>query len=126
MPEFSRQKMCAECPFRANALKGWLGPWVIEDFELMIHTDFDLICHVDISKMQERGLSTDEIQQTGQHCVGMLRYMNSVCKLSRNGVKAAAQQAVEEIPDQPVISAWEFSKYHGSNNEDRKGDADGA
>jgi hypothetical protein len=31
MATFERKVMCNECPFHANALKGWLGPHSVDD-----------------------------------------------------------------------------------------------
>ena len=103
--------MCQECPFRANALKGWLGPYSIDDFEVMIRHDIDLVCHIDIDK-QPIGYTPAQITKHGQACVGMLRYMNSMFKQSRNPEKLKAQLKLKTVPDQPVIPANQFGVYH--------------
>lgn len=122
MPEYNKTKMCAECPFRANALRGWLGPWTVQDFEDFIHKEGVFICHVDLKQKLDQGMTNEEVMEEGEHCVGMLRYMNSVCKLSRDKDKAAAQHRVAEIKDKPLISPFQFRAYHDPLGKQKKGD----
>ena len=112
MPSYRRKKMCKECPFRASAPSGWLGPWTIDEIEQIVQFDVNLICHVAVANKQKRGLSNHEIGETGQHCVGMLRYMNSMCKLSRDPDKMNAQQKVRTVDDIPVIAPNGFRNHH--------------
>lgn len=113
MPVYNQKKMCPECPFRKKAPKGWLGPWTIEDFKQFIHREGTFVCHVDVARLIDEGVTEDEeIDEAGEHCVGMLRYMNAVCKRSRDPEKAAAQDRVEEIEDQPIIPPFKFEEYH--------------
>ncbi len=112
MTVFKRNKTCNECPFRADALPGWLGPLTIDEIETMVREDHDLVCHMDINRLMKKGLNEDQIAITGQHCVGLLRYMNSVCKLSRDPEKSAAQKLIRTIPDRPMIAAFKFREHH--------------
>jgi len=127
MPVFERKKMCQECPFAKNAIKGWLGPWKIEDFENFVKYDSTVICHMDITRLQaeaedcdedEDTISEEEIEENGQHCVGMLRYMSAMCKLSRDPEKAKAQNDVKKVKDREVLMPYQFREHHtiGKNN----------
>lgn len=118
MPVYNRKKMCRECPFRANAPRGWLGPWKPEDIETTIRNDQGFICHTNINKQTAIGKTTDEIKLDGQHCVGMLRYMNSMCKLSRHRDKADAQIELKDVDDIAVIPPRQFTNHHTPNRED--------
>ncbi len=117
MPVYNRKKMCAECPFSAKSIPGWLGPWSIEDFENFLKFDGTFICHMDVERLHgeedaEDHVFDEEVEKLGQHCVGMLRYMNSMCKLSRDPEKAAAQNVIRETPDKPVIQVPNFREHH--------------
>ena len=112
MPTFERKKMCSECPFRQKSIKGWLGPWTAEEVEKMVRHDGVFICHTEISEMMEEGYSEDEIQETGQHCVGMLRYRNTTCKLSADPETYAAQIELRQIEDEKLIPPHKFVEHH--------------
>lgn len=112
MPKYTREKMCRECPFRAASLRGWLGPHTIEYFEDLIARDVGFICHTDVGRKLARDMSEDEIKIEGQHCVGMLRYLNGMLKLSRDPDRAAAQRAIRDVPDAPTIPPREFRDHH--------------
>lgn len=112
MPVLKRKKMCNECPFRACSRRGWLGPLTIDEVENMVDTDGDLICHKDINKRMENGQTQEKVIEKGQHCVGILRYTNSMMKLSRDHEKAGWQKELKAIPDQSVIPARQFRDHH--------------
>lgn len=120
MPSYARNKMCGECPFRADAAPGWLGPWSAEEIEEIVLTDQNFICHTDIDRMKEDGIDIDDplekdiAMDLGQHCVGAMRYMNQHFKLSRDKKKAEAQQRLKAQQDQDVIPARKFVEYHNS------------
>lgn len=123
MPIYERCQMCAECPFRANAPSGWLGPWSIGDVEEMLQGDSTFICHTEVAEMKgdNEDIEDDIIAEEGQHCVGFLRYMSSLCKLSRDPDKAAAQRELKTVPDLAVIPAWQFRKHHEQMLAKKKG-----
>lgn len=107
MPTYDRLTMCHECPFRAAAPAGWLGPWTVEDVLHMLRRDADFICHTDLKRLDE-----SEAQQRGQHCVGFLRYQRACKQLSRDPVKAAAQGLLDHTPDVPVLPMFSFGPHH--------------
>lgn len=124
MPTYERTRMCNECPFRACSPRGWLGPLTIEDLEDAVHGPRlpgttchvgdlgELICHKDVSKRMAAGEDEDEIAVDGQQCVGMIRYANSVCKLSHNAEVADYQRKLRSIEDQPVIAPFKLREHH--------------
>lgn len=112
MPTFERKTMCSECPFRQKAPAGWLGPYTIKDIEEMIQYDQGLVCHVSVKELSDEGLDETEIEEAGQHCVGMLRYMSNMCRLSRDPATIQAQRALKEVKDQAVIPPWKFREHH--------------
>lgn len=114
MPTFERKVMCEECPFRKKALPGWLGPHSIETIEKVVQSDEPFICHMSIAEAIESGMEDgdEQIEEEGQHCVGMLRYRNAMCKKSRDPQVARVQNELREIPDVPVIEARKFREHH--------------
>jgi hypothetical protein len=126
MPVYKRTKMCSECPFRQQSTRGWLGPWTPEQLEAIRRMDEVFICHREVAKLKGRpnlegdnceitdtdGLSDEAINARGQHCVGMLRYMNGMCQLSRDEEKRAAQRRLKEVADQPVLKVNTFIEHH--------------
>lgn len=112
MPKFERKVMCGECPFRKKAPAGWLGPHSIEDIEMVVHSEEPFICHESIEEMMGRGYEGEQIEEHGQHCVGMLRYRNSMCKLSRDPQTAQAQTELRTVPDQALIPPRKFREHH--------------
>jgi hypothetical protein len=112
MPTFERKVMCDECPFRAKALPGWLGPHSIADIEKVVQSDESFICHEEIEEMTVRGFTDAEILAEGQHCVGMLRYRNNMCKRSRDPEVSAVQTELQSVPDEPVIPMMKFREHH--------------
>lgn len=67
-----------------------------------------------VQNMSDDGADEDEIEEQGQHCVGILRYRNAVCKKSRDSKILAVQDSLRTIPDQQVIAAGQFRKHHES------------
>jgi hypothetical protein len=122
MPIYKRTKMCGECPFRAKAIRGWLGPWTPEQLEAIRRMDENFICHREVTKLKRcghsGGMTDEEVNENGQHCVGMLRYMNGMFQRSRNDEKRAAQQRLKEVADQPVLAANTFVEYHTLRRKD--------
>lgn len=133
MPTLKRKTMCDECPFRACALKGWLGPLSIDEIEKAVHGPVqfklpegspvpygyvgdvgELICHKSINAMVDVGKTDEQIHQNGQMFVGFLRYVNSVCKEAKTFEVNNMQSAVEKVPDKPLIQAFQFRNYHSS------------
>jgi hypothetical protein len=48
MPPAPKQltKPCGDCPWRVDALPGWLGPTSPEQWAACVHADGKIVCHV--------------------------------------------------------------------------------
>lgn len=117
MANYRSTKMCDQCPFRLASPRGWLGPWTVDQLEAVVHSEAEFICHKSIDVLHSKNRTDDEILARGKHCVGMLRYRNAVLKQSRDPKQAAAQDALRQIPDQPVIPAFKLREHHTPENE---------
>mgnify|MGYP003476492723 CR=1 FL=1 len=89
-------------------------PKALEDIEKVVHSEEPFICHESIEEMMVRGHDGKEIEEHGQHCVGILRYRNNVCKRSRDPEISQVQTELKSIPDQSVIPGNQFRKHHES------------
>ena len=113
MAKYKQKKMCNECPFRKKSIKGWLGPHTGTDMQTMVHNGQGFTCHKEVNALTAQGYDEEEIANDGQHCVGMLRYRNKVCKTSRNAEERAHQSALKDIEDEEVLDAFTFVEHHG-------------
>lgn len=59
---------CSDCPFRRDALRGWLGGSTPEEFIAMAHSDTAYPCHAFL----------------GPQCAGLAIYRANVAKLPRS------------------------------------------
>lgn len=123
MPTFKRKKMCAECPFRLGAVRGYLGPLTVNNLLDTVHRPRvegvgrvgdvgELICHMDIAALQADGNTPADISDSGQMCVGMVRYANSCFKRSRDEELGKFQDELRNVPDDPVIPPGKLECYH--------------
>lgn len=111
MSQYKKVKMCNECPFRKKSPKGWLGPWTAEEMQSLAHSENEFICHKEVNKLSQT-MNSEEIGRVGNHCVGMLRYRNNICKSSKNPKQREHQQKLKKIDDQEVIPAFGFLEHH--------------
>lgn len=86
-----------------------------EQLNSAVHGEDVLICHKDIGRLVEKGMTEDEIETSGQHCVGMARYRTSVCKSLRDPASNQFQRRLEEIADQPLIAPHKLLEHHGGD-----------
>ena len=103
MTQFTKNVMCAECPFRANAPPGGLGNYTVDQLHALIHENNQhLLCHMHVKEVLESYTDDDDedvsadrlLDNWGEHCVGALRYMSSVCRLANDRECAEAQRQV--------------------------------
>jgi hypothetical protein len=104
-------KMCAECPFRKDSAKGWLGPW--DDSDEIINqsqNESGLACHMRIEHEENGEVSYDDTHV----CVGSMAYANATCKVYRAPTLREAQKKVAQtVKDEEILSNREdFSKHH--------------
>lgn len=83
---------CSDCPFRRDALAGWLGGNTPEEFVQMAHTDAPYPCHTVI----------------GPHCAGLATYRANICKSPRDPKAFTLPQ------NKITVFAWptEFIAHH--------------
>lgn len=63
-----RTSPCSDCPFRRDALPGWLGDSTPEEFLRMTHGESRIDCHTEV----------------GPQCAGAAIYRRNVCKSPRD------------------------------------------
>jgi hypothetical protein len=112
MPIYKRTTCCRSCPFRAESIPGWLGPFTAEQLEAHVKMDGVFICHETITAMKKKGASDDTIEEKGQHCVGFMRYMNAAAQLSRDDQRSQFQNILRKKEDVPVLKARQFVDHH--------------
>lgn len=93
-------KPCSDCPWRRDAVPGWLGNQTPEEWQARIHGESELRCHT----------------VSNQQCAGAAIMRANVCKLTRN--RAALRLAAD-----PVVvftTTQEFVAYHKAARKPRK------
>jgi hypothetical protein len=83
---------CSDCPFRRDAIPGWLGGKTPMEFVMQAHGEVIYPCHAKI----------------GPQCAGMAIYRANVCKVPRDG------RALSLPPNTRTVFAGirEFVAYH--------------
>lgn len=86
------KKPCSDCPFRRDALAGWLGGQTPEHFMRLAMSDSPEPCHATI----------------GPQCAGIAIFRANICKVPRD-------PEVLQLPrDKEAVFAWpnEFIEHH--------------
>lgn len=88
------KKPCADCPWRRNAVKGWLGDQSAKEWIRDVHGEALIQCHVHT--------------QHDQQCAGAAIYRANVHKVTRR------KECLRLPPDKDGVfgSADEFRNYH--------------
>ena len=103
------QKPCGECPFRKNALPGWLGPWKsAEELLRPVMGEVGFICHMSLQTDYDEARGIDESKH--KLCAGSLICANKSFKSYRNPDLAAAQKKFGR--DEGIMDQWEFVERH--------------
>lgn len=97
------KKPCDDCPFRRNAIPGWLGGYTPRQFTLMAHGDSRMFCHT---------LKRDK--ENWHECAGAAIYRANVCKSPRLDASGKVPLA---LPADKKVLSWDFEKYHESVGE---------
>jgi hypothetical protein len=102
----ARRNPCGDCPWRRNAIPGWLGPHDAETWVAMAHSDVAIACHTTINPVvsEEEAWDDPDILQ----CAGAATYRSNVCKSPRDPqvvTKPANHETVFSRPN-------EFLEFH--------------
>jgi len=86
MPRFrpATKEPCNACPFRTQALAGWLGAGSPESFIECIQREEPLPCHKTIDYTDPHWKEKWLDGKTGKTCAGSLILMANMCKLPRD------------------------------------------
>lgn len=87
---------CSDCPFRRDALPGWLGGGTVDEWVELAHGEGVSECHTLVGPGSEK-----------YHCAGLAIYRANVCKSPRDPL-AFRLPVNREI----VFSFGEFKKHH--------------
>lgn len=75
-----RKSPCSECPWRRNALGGFLGPNSPEEWIEVAHSEQPIACHKSIKVVQDDGLG-DWNDPAIRQCAGAAIFRSNVFKL---------------------------------------------
>lgn len=104
-------KPCNDCPWRRNAVPGWLGPYDAQEWVQMAHGEEPIACHQTIKDVDDYGTG-DWNHPAMKQCAGAAIYRANVCKSPRNPAVARA-----DAPDRETVFAtpYQFIEYHGED-----------
>lgn len=111
-------KLCKECPFSKQALKGWLGPHTVDEIHKMMSDEYPFTCHL------ARDSDTTLINvKKGQYpiCRGFVASATKSAKLFGSDfefgvhLKQLQSQITQQDKNQ-VMAIWEFKEYHSSTD----------
>lgn len=91
---------CNDCPWRRNAVAGWLGPYDADQWVQLAHSDEPIACHETIVD--------DESWTEAKQCRGAAQYRANVAKAPRDPDIAVGPTDREGIFANPA----EFKEYH--------------
>lgn len=83
---------CGDCPWRRDALAGWLGGFTPESWIATAHGDQRVMCHT----------------KKGPQCAGAAIYRANVCKVSRDDGALRLKADRKKVFSTPS----EFLEYH--------------
>lgn len=100
-------KPCAECPWRREAVRGYLGPHTAEEWVEIAHSDSPIACHMTIKHNDQ---DWAELRQ----CGGSTIFRANICKTPRHPNVAVADET-----DTEQIFSWdgEFIDHHKAAND---------
>lgn len=92
---------CNDCPWRRNAIAGWLGPHTASEWLDIAHGESAIACHQTID---HNGQDWSELKQ----CRGAAIFRANVAKLPRNPKVAVGPEDHEHV----FSSSKEFLEHH--------------
>lgn len=108
--KFNKKAPCAECPFRKDAMAGWLGPDTPEEVLTKVHSEGGYPCHMDMEgkPTNKDGVDCTEVEQ----CAGAVLSANASCKTYRDPELWAMQLKLREGAPTPILDQFQFLKHH--------------
>ena len=110
------EKLCKECPFSKESIKGWLADYTVDDFKDMMNKEQLFPCHM---LMPDRDLNNEDVQELIENgeiklCRGYVESMIKSCKLPKfnktllNEVNRIKKEGVSD----KSMAIWDFMKHH--------------
>lgn len=108
------KKICNECPFSKNSMKGWLGHHSIEEIMHTQQMEGLFSCHM---QRTEDSIEDDILNGELPICRGFLASASASCKLFGQNPHTgqSLKRLQDEITDEEkkqVLTRWEFSAHH--------------
>lgn len=109
MPTFKQKNPCPQCPFRKNALPGWLGDYTPKEVIDTINHEEAFLCHTQIDYSDPDWKETQA--PFAPVCAGQLMMTRRMCKLPRDPEHSAAVKAI--VPSDEIFKNHrEFIEHH--------------
>jgi hypothetical protein len=107
-----RAKPCDECPWRREALSGWLGPLNANEWAALVQSDEPVACHKTITSETSGDVAAMYDLQSGLlQCAGAAQMRTNSMKVPRDPEVAVAAEVDREAVFGSVL---EFLGHHGS------------
>lgn len=109
LPE-ATPRPCSDCPWRVNAVPGWLGPYDADEWLALAHSDEPIACHQTINEDECNEDGEADWEQRGlRQCRGAAIYRKNICKSPRD-----PQVAIGPVDREAVFSnPMQFKEFHG-------------
>lgn len=114
----ARKRMCGECPFRKDSLKGWLGGETVDETLNAQQFEHLFSCHKNRTEDQKLNL---ELIKDGQQpiCRGFLVSAKLSAKMFGQNVANGAElkrltneMVISEEEKENTLKRWEFREHH--------------
>lgn len=100
---------CAQCPWRRDSLRGWLGEDTPADFAATAESDERMPCHITVDYERE---DWREQADSAPRCAGRAVYLRNRCKVPRDREEAEFVRSVERDADNVFTTAAAFIAHH--------------
>lgn len=103
---------CEQCPFRKNALPGWLGPYEnAQELLNVINGEIHFMCHMTL------GADDEEVDETKmKYCKGALLFMINNGKMPRDRKLAELRNKAKGEDLSNILDVPGFMYRHDPNN----------
>jgi hypothetical protein len=100
LPTEAVKEPCNDCPWRRNAVQGWLGPHDANEWAEAAQSDSAIACHQTIRE--------SESWEGTKQCRGASIFRANICKMSRDPRVVNSEADHERVFSSPQ----EFIEYH--------------